>query len=66
MTVRENQIVVYQPTDSVRLDVRLGNGTVKLKHRQMVQSVGGNVKIIGKHIASSCVDDLFDFDRVEM
>ena len=29
MSVNENQIVVYQPNETVRLDVRLENETVK-------------------------------------
>ena len=29
MTASENQIVVCQPSETVRLDVRLENGTVK-------------------------------------
>jgi len=36
MTANENQIVVYQPNETVRLDVRLENETVWLSQEQIV------------------------------
>ena len=36
MTANENQIVVYQPNETVRLDVRLENETVWLTQEQIV------------------------------
>ena len=36
MNASENQIVVYQPNETVRLDVRLENDTVWLTQEQIV------------------------------
>ena len=36
MSASENQIVVYQPNETVRLDVRLENDTVWLTQEQIV------------------------------
>ena len=40
MDAAENQIVVYQPNDTVRLDVRLENETVWLTQAQMCDLFG--------------------------
>ena len=58
MSVNENQIVVYQPNETVRLDVRLENETVWLNRRQMAQLFGRDVKTIGKHIANALSEEL--------
>lgn len=39
MTANENQIVVYQPNETVRLDVRLENETVWLNRHQMATTL---------------------------
>ena len=44
MSASENQIVVYQPNETVRLDVRLENDTVWLTQGQMVAFVVGGKK----------------------
>ena len=54
----ENQIVVYQPNETVRLDVRLENETVWLNRHQMAQLFGRDVKTIGKHIANALREEL--------
>ena len=58
MPARENQIVVYQPNETVRLDVRLENETVWLNRQQMAQLFGRDVKTIGKHIANALSEEL--------
>ena len=58
MSANENQIVVYQPNETVRLDVRLENETVWLNRRQMAQLFGRDVKTIGKHIANALSEEL--------
>ena len=40
MTSSENQIVVYQPNETVRLDVRLENETVWLTQEQLCELFG--------------------------
>ncbi len=54
----ENQIIVYQPNETVRLDVRLENETVWLNRHQMAQLFGRDVKTIGKHIANALSEEL--------
>ena len=54
----ENQIVVYQPNETMRLDVRLENETVWLNRQQMAQLFGRDVKTIGKHIANALKEEL--------
>jgi hypothetical protein len=49
---------VYQPNETVRLDVRLENETVWLNRRQMAQLFGRDVKTVGKHIANALSEEL--------
>ena len=58
MGTNENQIVVYQPNETIRLDVRLENETVWLNRHQMAQLFGRDVKTIGKHIANALSEEL--------
>ena len=48
----ENQIVVYQPNETVRLDVRLENETVWLTQEQIANLFGTKRPAITKHLAN--------------
>ncbi len=48
----ENQIVVYQPNETVRLDVRLENETVWLTQEQMALLFGRDQSVIARHVAN--------------
>ena len=50
MTANENQIVVYQPNETVRLDVRLENETVWRTQGQMGEMCGCSTRNVGMHI----------------
>ena len=50
MSANENQIVVYQPNETVRLDVRLENETVWLSQSQMATLFGCSTDNIGLHL----------------
>ena len=50
MSTSENQIVVYQPNETVRLDVRLENETVWLTQSQMATLFGCSTDNIGLHL----------------
>ena len=52
MTANENQIVVYQPNETVRLDVRLENETVWLTQEQIASLFGTQRPAITKHLAN--------------
>jgi len=45
----ENQIVVYQPNETMRMDVRMENETVWLTQSQMAELFGCSVDNIGLH-----------------
>ena len=44
MDAAENQIVVYQPNDTVRLDVRLENETVWLTQLKIAELFGVQIR----------------------
>ncbi len=46
----ESQIVLYQPDESIRLEVKLEHDTVWLNRQQIALLFGRDVKTIGKHI----------------
>ena len=50
MSASENQIVVYQPNETVRLDVRLENETVWLPQNQMATLFGSSADNIGLYL----------------
>lgn len=50
MSEKENQIVVYQPNETVRLDVRLENETVWLTQLKIAELFGVQKAAISKHI----------------
>ena len=52
MPATENQIVVYQPNETVRLDVRLENETVWLTQEQMSLLFGRDQSVIARHIGN--------------
>jgi hypothetical protein len=58
MSANENQIVIYQPNETIRLDVRLEQETVWLNRHQMSQLFGRDIKTIGKHIANALAEEL--------
>ena len=46
----KNEIIVYQPNETLRLDVRLGNETVWLSQSQMATLFGCSSDNIGLHL----------------
>ena len=50
MPATENQIVVYQPNETIRLDVRLENETVWLSQEQMCELFQRDRTVITKHV----------------
>ena len=60
MEQRTNQgeIVMYQPDETIRLEVRLENDTVWLNRQQLSELFGRDVKTIGKHINNALKEEL--------
>ena len=48
----ENQIIVYQPNETVRLEVRLENETVWLTQEQMALLFGRDQSVIARHVGN--------------
>ena len=61
---RTGEIVVYQPDDITRLEVRLKDETVWLNRQQIAQLFGRDVKTIGKHINNALNEELSDIPTV--
>lgn len=59
---RENEIngeiVLYQPDDNIRLEVRVDKETVWLSRQQIAMLFGRDVKTIGKHINNALNEEL--------
>ena len=53
-----NEIILYQPDDTLALDVRVEDESVWLNRNQIATLFGRDVKTIGKHIANSLKEEL--------
>ena len=51
------EIVMYQPDETVRLEVRMEGETVWLNRQQMASLFGRDVKTIGKHINNALKEE---------
>lgn len=53
-----NEIILYQPDSTVKLEVRLEDETVWLNRNQIALLFDRDVKTIGKHIANALKEEL--------
>ena len=58
MNKERGEIIIYQPDDNVKLEVRLNEETVWLNRQQMASLFQRDVKTIGKHIANALTEEL--------
>ena len=58
LPITEAEVVLYQPDDNIKLDVRICNDTVWLTRQQMATLFGRDVKTIGKHINNALREEL--------
>ena len=58
------EIVVFQPDEVVRLEVRVKDETVWLNRHQLAELFGRDVKTIGKHINNALREELKDYPTV--
>ena len=60
MTLMENrgEIIMYQPDDEVRLEVRLEEDTVRLNRQQLSELFYRDIKTIGKHVNNALKEEL--------
>lgn len=54
----KSEIVLYQPNDTIHLEVRMERETVWLNRSQMAVLFGRDVKTIGKHINNALHEEL--------
>ena len=65
MTMTETgEIVVYQPDEMIRLEVRVKEETVWLNRHQLADLFGRDIKTIGKHINNALREELIDLSVV--
>lgn len=57
-SINAGEIVLYQPDDNIKLEVRINNDTVWLTRQQMATLFGRDVKTIGKHINNALREEL--------
>ena len=60
----KGEIVVYQPDEITRLEVRLKDETAWLNRQQIALLFGRDVKTIGKHINNALTEELSDVPTV--
>ena len=53
-----NEIILYQPDDTLALDVRVEDESVWLNRNQIAELFGRDVKTIGKHIDNALREEL--------
>ena len=54
----KGEIVMYQPDETIRLEVRVENETVWLNRQQIAALFSRDVKTIGKHISNALHEEL--------
>ena len=52
------EIILYQPDDTIRLDVRIENETAWLNRQQIALLFDRDIKTIGKHINNALIEEL--------
>ncbi len=62
--LRANEIIIYQPDVTLKLDVRVKEDTVWLNRNQIAELFGRDVKTIGKHVANALKEELADIPVV--
>ncbi|MBR4489972.1 hypothetical protein IKP13_04990 [bacterium] len=60
----ENEIVIYQPNNTIHLEVMMADESVWLNRNQMSVLFGRDVKTIGKHINNALREELRDMATV--
>lgn len=56
--MKNGEIVIYQPTDNIRLEVRIEDETVWLNRQQIAVLFDRDVKTVGKHVNNALAQEL--------
>ena len=62
--LQQGEIILYQPDETVRLEVRLEDDTVWLNRQQLAELFGRDVKTIGKHVNNALKEELKDISVI--
>ena len=62
--IQQGEIILYQPDETVRLEVRLEDETVWLNRQQLAELFGRDVKTIGKHVNNALREELKGFSVI--
>ena len=54
----QGEIILYQPSEDIKLEVKLEQDTVWLNRHQIAQLFGRDIKTIGKHISNALHEEL--------
>lgn len=57
--MEQGEIILYQPDELIKLEVRLENETVWLNRQQLAELFGRDIKTIGKHINNALSEELY-------
>ena len=60
----KGEIILYQPDNSIRLEVRIENESVWLNRQQIALLFDRDIKTIGKHINNALKEELSEFPTV--
>lgn len=60
----KNEIILYQPDETVKLEVRMENETVWLNRQQLSELFNRDIKTIGKHINNALKEELANMATV--
>ena len=60
----KGEIIMYQPDEEVRLEVRMEDETVWLNRQQLALLFARDIKTIGKHIKNALMEELTDMATV--
>lgn len=55
----QGEIILYQPDETIKLEVRLEDETVWLNRQQLAELFGRDIKTIGKHINNALSEELY-------
>ncbi len=61
---QQGEIILYQPDETVLLEVRLEDDTVWLNRQQLAELFGRDVKTIGKHVNNALKEELKDISVI--
>ena len=61
---KQGEIILYQPDEAVKLEVRLEDETVWLNRQQLSELFDRDIKTIGKYISNALKEELIDIPTV--